>query len=379
MAAIACTVAVLLATAPSPGLYGEYTPKAIPYPGSRTNAREFVIGKLDDLTHKMVETAPPFLSHGSNINGGRTFSTDPVKKILYELEMLDQVSPGRYQITARSLVDSSLLGRYPGPRMRTGEDQHMVVDTGLNLLLVFGQFGPSGALNPPYQYGVWTVDLAKNTTKLLITIPSTPDRPCCTPAGDDEHGGFTAVLCSKTHTLYIQTCIGGYQSLETYLIAVDIINAKIKFQKPLKDVGYSLVPPLMAVDSDTSKLWAVGFVATNPPYGGPMVLLQLCTTTGDVLSNTSAMSLGADWDWDNVPSPLAVDLSARGGVVFAAAKLKPSSGDTNYSLVRLPFPTSDEAPSAVENFCYYRWNHSNATAPTSYFATCPQSWHYQSV
>jgi outer membrane protein assembly factor BamB len=330
-----------------PGLYGveivvEGNPPAEPV--------QLAIAKLDDTKHKMVDTVPPF---PSGAIGQATGSIDSKAKILYMLDGLYDGKSLSYRIAARDLGTGSLLGIYPVdiPFVHwTGFGQQMGVDTSLNAAVVLAPSNSSEVV-PPFHFGIWAIDLTKNTSKLLTSLP---DPPGITPIFE----GFPADVCSKTHTFYFITGVGDVRNL----VAVDIVTGKIKFEKKL-DAPPSLT--LIGVDSRTGKLWGGGY---SDHELGTMALLELDPTTGDVLSNTPASTLGTGWTMNILPGVVAVD-SAAGALVFPARKFPP--GNPNFvSLIRLPFPSSNDAPSATENFCTL-----DAPSKKSNF-TCPKLLRY---
>jgi hypothetical protein len=328
---------------PSPGLYGidiavEGHPPAVPV--------QLAIAKLDDNTHKMVDSAPPF---ASGAIGQATGSIDSSKKILYMLDGLYDGKSLSYRIAARNLGDGTLLGIYPLPEIPmvqwTGFGQQLGVDTSLDLAVVFA---PSNAsqYSPPFDYGLWAVDLAKNRTKLLMNMPNPPGT---TPIFE----GFPADVCSKTHTFYVITGVGATR----YLVAIDLVAGKIRFEKEL-DVPPSLT--LIAVDSSTGRLWGAGY---SDHAGGTMTLLELDTATGAILSNTPATALGTGWNLNALPGIVAID-SAKGALVFpATSDSKSAVGNPQVSLVRLPFPVTKVMPTATSGFCTLSTTHTNFTCP----------------
>ena len=275
---------------------------------------------LDASTMKLKPTAA-FSVGGIAQAGG---AIDATSQSLYVLDGYYDGVAVSYRVQRVSLASGAVAATYPLPQVPfvqwTGFGMQLGVDGGLGVAAVVAPSNGNQSA-PPFDYAVWAIDLNKNTSRVLATLPNPPGT---TPIFE----GFPATVCTASHTFFFITGVGDARAL----LGIDLVTGETKVNKTL-DAPPSLTllvaePPSTSTTTTTTttttsstsstsstittsttsggggsagRLWGVGFDATQT-----LLLLQIDPSSGAVLRTTAATSLGGGWNPNVLPGVVAI-------------------------------------------------------------------------
>jgi hypothetical protein len=222
----------------------------------------------------------------------------------------------------------------------------------------------SSQFSPPFDYSLFAVDFATNTSKVLTSWKKTSTTTGVSPIFE----GYPATVDTKRHVFWTITGLFNSEgeAVRT-LIGVDMTTGEV--------VGSHFLgsPPsltLISYDAKYDALWGAGYSDAPSTHGNTLAIVSMDVTTGKYLSMKAFPEVGTAWNANVLPGIVAFD-SYNQQLVFPVASFAQPSGLNNVSLATLPVSAGGGdgggAPAHVfSNFCHL------ANFKTGEMMTCPK-------